>query len=341
MRNSKNPAKEKRITNIRSFHRVIIPLYIPNELDYYKDAWEIFKYCLLSLSSTSISTLVISVISNGCCNSVNKKLYDYYERGLLDELIIEKQNIGKINSVLKSIRTANERLITVTDADVLFLNGWEEAVINVFEEFPKAGVVSPVPIFRRHNSLTYNIWYDYLFSKKLRFTKVKNPEALTRFAKSIGWTFLDEKYKDIILTLSGKNNNRAVVGSPHFVATYKREVFEALPKNNSNYKLGGESELKYTDEPVIKCDGYRLATEDNYCFHLGNTLEDWMLEEHAKIKYEEKRDLQPDLKKLSLSPISYLIKSKIFRKIISVRPLLILFLKRKGISKNKIKHFIK
>jgi hypothetical protein len=54
-------------------------------------------------------------------------------------LIIEKDLIGKINSILKVLRTAEERLITITDADVLFVNGWEQAVLNVFEAFPKAG----------------------------------------------------------------------------------------------------------------------------------------------------------------------------------------------------------
>jgi hypothetical protein len=37
---------------------------------------------------------------------------------------------------------------------VLFVNGWEQAVLNVFEAFPKAGSVSPVPVFRTHFQLT-------------------------------------------------------------------------------------------------------------------------------------------------------------------------------------------
>ena len=61
-----------------------------------------------------------------------------------------------------------------------------KSVVNVFEH-SKSGAVCPVPVFRKHLNLTSNIWLRYIFSKKLYFRPVKNPEALTRFANSIGW----------------------------------------------------------------------------------------------------------------------------------------------------------
>jgi hypothetical protein len=107
----------------------------------------LFNFYLLFvfINKTSISQLKVSVISNGSCDTINTKLLQLQQEGI-DELIIEKDLIGKINSILKVLRTAEERLITITDADVLFVNGWEQAVLNVFEAFPKAGSVSPVPV---------------------------------------------------------------------------------------------------------------------------------------------------------------------------------------------------
>jgi hypothetical protein len=165
MRKGKNPSKDIILQQNRSNHRFIVPLYIPNEEGYYDDAFRIFTYCLFSANKTSISQLKVSVISNGSCDAVNTKLLQLQQEGQIDELIIEKDSIGKINSILKVLRTAEERLITITDADVLFVNGWEQSILNVFEAFPTAGSVSPVPVFRTHFRLTSPIWFRYLFSK--------------------------------------------------------------------------------------------------------------------------------------------------------------------------------
>ena len=120
MRVGNNPNNQQEIDKQVAFHRALIPLYIPNEEDeYFRDAFTIFTYCIKSLIKTSISPLKISVISNGSAASVNNKLLNMQQQGLIDELIIETEGIGKINSLLKALRTVEERLITITDADVL------------------------------------------------------------------------------------------------------------------------------------------------------------------------------------------------------------------------------
>src|SRR6218665_903844 len=204
MRKGKNLSKNVLLPKSDSHHRIIIPLYIPEEEGYYKDAFTIFTYFLNSVIKTSSSNLKISVISNGSSDRVNEKLLKLQKENLIHELIIEKENIGKINSIVKALRTAEERLITITDADVLFDNNWENEVLEVFKAFPKAGSVSPVPVFRTHFRLTSNIWFDHLFSSKLKFRPVKDPDAMTMFANSIGWPWLDIKYKDVIANLKKK-----------------------------------------------------------------------------------------------------------------------------------------
>lgn len=316
MRKGINISKDVFIDSSESSHRVIIPLYIPNQEDYYKDAYKVFEICLFSIIKTSATKLKISVISNNSCDVVNNKLLNLQVEGFIDELIIEKEAIGKVNSILKALRTAEERLITITDADVLFCNGWEEAVVNVFEAFPKAGAVCPVPVFRKHLNLTSNIWLRYIFSKKLYFRPVKNPEALTRFANSIGWLRLDEKWKDIIGTLKANNGTVAVLGCSHFVATYKNEVFKELPKNNSKYKLGGDSEFKYTDNPVLKKGGYRLSTYDNYAYHIGNKIDDFIIDKFKSLKTNINKENKnySKLNVLKSSKIEYILSEFIIKK---------------------------
>jgi len=340
MRKGKNLSKDVLLPISNSYHRIIIPLYIPEEEGYYKDAFTIFTYCLISLHKTSSSNIKVSVVSNGSCDKVHERLFELQQEGSIDELIIEKENIGKVNSILKALRTAQERLITITDADVLFDNDWEKEVVNIFKAFPKAGAVSPVPVFRTHFRLTSNIWFDHLFSSRLKFRPVKDPQSMTLFANSIGWPWLDIKYKDVIATLKSKDDTIAVLGSSHFVCTYKREVFGKIPENNSVYKLGGDSEYLYTDLPVLKMGGYRLATYGNYAYHLGNVLEEWMVQKEDGIKVQKKEmNISKELKILKSRPFYYFFTEKIFKKIfynIKIRNKVLAY---KGLSKEQISDF--
>lgn len=341
MRQGENTSKDKLLQVKPCEHRVIIPLYIPKEEDYYQDAFEIFEMCIKSVLKTAQSPLKVSVISDASCKSVNDKLLAFQKDGLIDELIIVGENIGKINSILKALRTAQERLITITDADVLFVNGWEQEVISIFKAFPKAGVVCPVPVFRTHFKLTSNIWIRHLFSKRLKFLPVKNEEALARFANSIGWPWLDTKWKDTIATLEAKNGQIAVVGSSHFVATYKREVFNKLPEENSSYKLGGDSEYRYTDLPALKMDAYRLSTYDNYAYHMGNMIENWMLEEFGSLKVAQKEfNTFDNLNRLKSSYFSYVISKKVFAKLLHIKIFKKILLRNKGLNTEQIENFM-
>lgn len=342
MRKGVNPTKAaKLISKEECHHRIIIPLHIPNEEGYFKDAYKIFELCLFSVIKTATSNIKISVISNNCCEDVNNKLLNLFNNKKINELIIEKDGIGKINSILKAIRTSEERLITITDADVLFLNNWENEVATVFKAFPKAGAVCPVPVYRKHLELTYNIWFDNFFSNKLKFKPVKNPKALEMFAKSIGWEWLEVDWKDVIGTIKAKDDTIAVLGCSHFVATYKREVFDELPKENSIYLIDGDSEFLYTDEPVLKMGGYRLATNDNFAYHLGNVFEDWMQNEFSNLKKVEKSIISySHFSKLKKSHFSYFLTEKVFKRIFKNNFILRKILKNKGLTNEQVYNFL-
>jgi hypothetical protein len=342
MRAGVNPTKGgKLIDREECYHRIIIPVHIPNGEGYFKDAYAIFELCLFSVIKTSVSKVKISVISNKCSDEINAKLLKLYNEKYINELIIEKEGIGKINSILKAVRTVEERLITISDADVLFLNGWEESVVEIFKSFSKAGAVCPVPVYRKHLDLTGNIWFDNFFSNKLKFRPVKNPVALEIFAKSVGWEWLEKEWKDVIGTIKAKDNTIAVLGCSHFVATYKKEIFEELPKENSIYLVDGDSEFLYTDEPVLKMGGYRLATNDNFAFHLGNVFEDWMQKEFSNIKTVEKRIINyTGLQKLKKSHFKYFMTEKVFKRIFKNNFILRKVLKYKGLTNEQVYNFL-
>lgn len=342
MRKGVNPTKGgKLVVKEPCHHRIIIPVHIPHENDYFKDAYKIFELCLFSILKTAKSKVKVSIISNKSSHEINQRLLKFCDANDIDELIIEKEGIGKINSLLKAIRTVEERLITITDADVLFLNNWENEVVNVFEAFPKAGAVCPVPVYRKHMDLTANIWSKYLFSNRLKFQNVKDVNALEMFAKSIGWTHLPEEFGDSIGTLQSKKGKTAVLGCSHFVATYKREVFDALPKENSAFLIDGDSEFLYMDKPVVLMGGYRLSTYTNNAYHLGNVFEPWMQDAFKNLKEEKQTIIDySKLSKLKYSKLKYVLTGKIFKRLVKQKGILRFVLRKKGLTKTQVFNYV-
>ena len=166
MRKGFNPYKDKKIEQSDYFHQVIVPVYIPKLEGYLRDGLTILKYCLESLLSTSHSQTYFTIVNNGSCGEVADYLVDLKCKEQIHELIYTT-SIGKINAVLKGIVGYSFSLVTITDADVLFLNDWQKETYKVFNFFPKAVAVCPTPSPRSYKTYTSNIYWDYFFSKNV------------------------------------------------------------------------------------------------------------------------------------------------------------------------------
>ncbi|MDP2060794.1 MAG: glycosyltransferase family 2 protein, partial [Flavobacteriaceae bacterium] len=226
-------------------------------------------------------------------------------------------------------------------ADVLFLSHWQRAAYNIFETFPKAGVVCPTPSSRSLRTFTANIYWDLFFSKKLKFSKVKNPDALKAFAHSVGdENFYNEAQLQTYFTISDKMVE-AVIGAGHFAATYRREVFQSLDKLQSSYALGGDSESQLLDIPVVKCGYWRLSTADNFAFHMGNIKEAWMEKEMRKLEPSTISDTPILFPYSSQSIFRYWIVNKLFAKLILKKNIFKHFLIWKGLDKAHKESYLK
>jgi hypothetical protein len=336
MRIGSNPAKNQVIKATEYLHQVVIPVYIPNQVGYFKDSLSILKLCLQSLFATVHSKTFITVVNNGSCSVVANYIKDLHRANQIQEFI-STENIGKLNAILKGIVGNNIEVVTISDADVLFLPNWQMETVKIFAKVPKAGVVGIVPQFKMYESNCGNILFDNLFNSKIRFTAVKNKPALIRFYDSLGW---DRKYnQDYLernLALKIDDAHIALIGSGHFVATYKKDVFENVV-SYIGFKMGGDSE-GYLDRLPLDKDYWRLTTQDNYAYHMGNVLEDWMMvpsESNNKNNYT----LIEICKRSKVSVLTYFLKNKLFVKFLSVRWLNKLFLYWKKLPKPMIANF--
>ena len=276
MRIGFNPHKDEILTQSKYNHQVIIPVYIPNFDGYFAQSFDILKWCLSSIFTTSHANTFITIVNNGSCQEVAVFLTDLFQKNQIHELI-HTTNIGKINAISKAISGHNFDFVTVSDSDVLFLNDWQSQTYTVFSNFKKAGIVGLVPSIDLDFHFTSNLLFDYFFSSKITFSDIQNKKALQRFYTSIGRnaTFLDNKtLKNLQIH---DTNGSAGIGSAHFVATYRGFLFDKMA-NFSPYKMGALSET-YLDEIAFGKGFWRLTTLDNFAYHLGNVAEDWMLSE--------------------------------------------------------------
>lgn len=322
MRKNWNPQKDARKIDVKVRHKIIIVVFIPENDEYYSEMFDVFKTCLKSLQSTINSQAQIMVVNNGSSEKVFNFINAQLQKGFINSVLHHEENIGKMDALVGAARSVREELITVTDTDILFTTGWQEAVERIFDNFPKAGSVSPIPV--QANALFYNtnsVLKDIVLKKlQYRLRKIpENFEAHNKYLESINWG--SKKSNDILWPVVSCNKTDSIVGSGHQVMTLKKEIFlNYVPTNPSRTLVGGHSEYIYGDEPIDKAGFYRLATYNNYAYHMGNILEPWMIDilnKNSKIKNKNRLTFnnQVDCNKKIFLNISYKIKKLVFKKL--------------------------
>lgn len=341
MRIGLNPNKDQPLSKAEFWHQIIVPVYIPNQEGYFKDSLAILENCLSSVHKTTHSSTFISVINNGSCKEVTSFLEDLRNKNKIHELI-STSNIGKLNAIYKGLVGHDFPFITIADADTLFLTRWQQETMSVFKNYPKAGTVGIVPQFNMFSNYCTNVIFDNFFNPKMKFYKVGQPEEMRKFYQSLGWKMKsDHYYLNSILGLE-KNGIKACVGSGHFVATYRKEVFTEIKKYIPS-KMGNNSE-KLLDRAPMKAGLWKLTTFNNYAYHMGNVFEPWMLKNKL---YEcdnynlELNDNFFNKKSLETASFNKFMKNKLFKKLLRISVLNRWFLAYKGLKKDALKQYPK
>jgi len=315
LRNGVNPEKLKSELLPVFLHRVIVPVYIPNlKEEYYRNHLEVFEKFLDQLIKTiNPQTTAITLINNNSCAAIIGVIEKY--RTTIDKLVWYAENKGKVFPVLQEARSAAEPFITITDADVFFYKGWEQAVFEVFDSCPKAGVVAPLPspalafyentaVFT-DNFLLGGITYQEAMSDEdgdLYLAGMGNDSLLNRENRQYSW-------KERQYVLKGTN---VIIGCGHFVATYRSELFKGkIEQPKIKFKNGLERE--FLDSLSDEKGYYRLSTLQTYAYHMANNLD-----EHAKsVKEKGENQVSEDLirkaQNSKKSPFPFFLRKLVFR----------------------------
>ena len=314
MRVGMNPHKEYKKIDLKSHHRVIVVVFIPKLEDYYQDMFEVFKLNLASINTTKNEFCDVTVVNNGCCDIVIDYLNNMYTNNEINCLIHHKINIGKIDALIGAARGSRERLITTTDADILFVKGWQENVENVFCNFENVGSVSPLPVRTGVTSGTISTLQKILLRKvALTFLPIKeNFIPYNKFRESIGWEV--ETKDDELWPVISKNKHKAILGSAHQVLTIDREIFFSdVPKHPSLTLVGNNSEHDYIDTPIDLSGKMRLSTYYNFAYHMGNKTENWMYDIQKNNTLSEIVLPNYTIENLKTSTATFSLKSNYFK----------------------------
>ncbi len=280
MREGNNPEKSKDEKNILKPHRIVVVFYIPDDdADFYSEMDLVLDKCLQTITQTiNQETTNITLINNNSSNKVKTVIEKYSH--LIDKYVLYNENKGKVYAVLNEVRAVFEPFVTITDADILFYNGWEKAVFETFKHFPLAGVVSPMPLPYLTFHFNHNVFGFNTLSGKIKYGKYVKDEDINLYLEGTNLPNLIErktKYnwgeKQIVIT---NNEAIAVVGAYHVVSTYRTEQFRnlyAFPE--LKFKNSYED---YFIDCLAEANGlFKLSTCHTFAYHIGNKLDSVVL----------------------------------------------------------------
>ena len=298
-------------------HRIIIPVYIPNrEETYFQNALDVLKISLKSLINTvDLEKTNITIINNNSCDSVSKYLLSLLKEKKIDKLVQNRTNRGKVEPVLSEALASYEEYITIADADLYYFPDWLNETFKIFNAFPSAGVVSPLPMPHLFTYYNLSCLAKNLF--KIKFDKITPRNDLLNFEKSIGSKLLEQYYEGQFYIK--KDNCIALLGASHVIATYKN-IFHNEPKEKIPFVfLKGQEEF-FIDNIFDRYHLCRLSTPKAFVYHIGNKIDNIILTQLEETNREFKEYLIPKSIYVHKKPWLFLHKStmlaaKLFLKI--------------------------
>ncbi|MDI5898164.1 glycosyltransferase family A protein [Flavobacterium yafengii] len=288
MRIGTNPEKFKEEKNKKMLHRVVVVFYIPNlEDEFYKESLSVLDVCLNSLVNTiNFETTNITLINNNSSDNADIVVKKYLEANQIDKYVLYKENKGKVYAVLNEVRGIFEDFVTITDSDILFFDGWEYAVFDVFKNHPKAGVVSPYPCPYLTFYKNESVFCSNTIKNNIKYGKFVADEDIEMYIKGTNMpniidrkTNYNWKEKQYIL----KSPAPAIIGAYHVVATYRTSQFRNV-YDYPEMKFKNSYEENFMDCLANKNGMYRLSTIKSYMYHMGNTIDDFIFSPKEKAK---------------------------------------------------------
>lgn len=310
MRLGQNPAKYIESVAQPAPVTVTVVSCIPLTSGFYAQSLEVLKTCLSSLRENTGRPFDLMVFDNHSCREVRQALVSAFEAGLIQYLVLSDTNIGKIGAWNFMFGAAQGEFVGFADSDIYFRPGWLESSLELFDAFPKVGMVTGRPLRTRMELSAATLEWSRQPDNHLEEGNFIDWETFHEHESSLGHPESEIRAqfsarKDLRLNRAGR---RAYVGAGHFQFLMRKQVLSQVMPLPSEKPMRGESII----EAQVDGLGYlRLCTEQPLVVHMGNRVPQWIQPSR------ELRRQSPLLRRLLWSPpVRYLLLgaySNIFR----------------------------
>jgi glycosyltransferase involved in cell wall biosynthesis len=296
MRLGQNPAKYIDKVAQPADITVSVVSCIPLTDGFYTESLDVLKACLSSLRENTDRPFDLMVFDNHSCREVRDYLKDAYEQGLIQYLVLSDTNIGKIGAWNFMFGAAQGRYVGFSDSDIYFRPGWLPASLELFEAFPKVGMVTGRPLRTKMELSTATLAWGRQAGNVLEEGSFMDWETFHEHDGSLGHAEEEilaqfQDGKDLRLSRAGK---RAYAGAGHFQFLALKEALHQVMPLPSEKPMRGESII----EAEIDRLGYlRLCTEKPLVMHMGNRVPE-MIKPSRPLRRQT-----PFTKKLLWSPL--------------------------------------
>ncbi len=272
MRVGQNPIKSVEKIAPPAPVTVVVISSIPFLSGYYAQSLDVLRLCLESLHAHTAGKYDLLVFDNGSCVEVREYLLGEQAKKRIDFLLLSERNIGKPAAWNAAFAAAPGDFVAYADSDVYFHPGWLTASLQVLKAFPKAGMVTAMPMLLPEKYSTATISW----AKKQRGVKMERGELLPwgdfwRHARSLGDSEKDARRfyaenRAIRITYKGK---RYFAGAAHFQFMARKSALQAVLPIPAERPMG---RVRLLDEAMNAAGNLRLCTENWYVQHLGNVI---------------------------------------------------------------------
>jgi glycosyltransferase involved in cell wall biosynthesis len=290
MRVGKNPYKHKSGKFTPATVGIVSLVYIPFLNGYFEHSLEVLRVHLESLLLTKTGKSNLLVFDNGSCEEVTDYLQGEHKRGLIDWLVLSNHNMSKVGAINWTFSVLENQYLAFTDSDVLFRPGWLEKCLELFKQFDKAGIVGAQPPF-------YDLLKeDFLSPELIRQDEnyqvdemIPDQRWVMEYCSGLGLPEEECNYyktKPLLRVMPQSGEGEAWVGASHVLFLIPRELGKAILPLPVSGRLMPADEREINRRPEDL--GYwQLSTMDAYYYHMGNTLNDLVMQEMANLRKEK------------------------------------------------------
>jgi len=270
-----NPGRGKKTEYTPTRVTVAVLTYVPNEVGYFANRFDVTRACLESILKHTSSPYDLMVFDNGS----DQRLVDYLrskrDRGEIDFLLLSSRNIGKIGALEMIFNAAPGSVIAYSDDDVFFLPGWLEKQIQVLDTYPDVGMVTGMYI-KPH--MKEGVKSTLAFAEKegviTRRGNLVDRDLEDHYVRQTGrtWDRYQEEVKGLEDVRMIYKDIETFASAGHYQFTALREVIQkVLPDKWSAMLMGQMREL---DVAIDGLGLLRLCTTPPTIRLLGNLIDD-------------------------------------------------------------------